>query len=249
MREEIPINENMGEEIINEIEEELLDEEGSEGSEGSESSELSEDIDDEKAIIRLGDEYIVLLESREKPFLMKIVEILTDENRIKCEDENQKILIFEIEYNEIIRETDDYKIIDILRVRLFKPEKEDDPEYEEIEIEVEELIEKRYSDIAKKDDLLSILIQSMNIYENTLLIDKVQKSIDNFIEMISELSEEKEEKLEIESWLIPIIEDNLKLYDEKDELLKEELIDEYLSLNDKIENYREYINKSLYLTF
>ena len=61
MREEIPINENMGEEIINEIEEELLDEEGSEGSEGSESSELSEDIDDEKAIIRLGDEYIDLM--------------------------------------------------------------------------------------------------------------------------------------------------------------------------------------------
>ena len=37
-------------------------------------------------------------------------------------------------------------------------------EYSEVEFESEELIDKIYSDLAKRDDLLSALIHSINIY-------------------------------------------------------------------------------------
>ena len=60
-------------------------------------------------------------------------------------------------------------------MRPYDPVKERD-EYSEIEFETEELVDKIYSDLAIKDDLLSTLIISMNIYNNPLLIESSSRN-------------------------------------------------------------------------
>ena len=239
--EEIPLS-DMNDESpeVGDIDEEIVD-----GDIGDD-EDLKEDNEKETEtpIVTIGDLYIILLESREKPFLAKLVEIIASDGIAKFEDDTDKTILFRFELNEIIKETEDYKVLDIIRVQLFEPEKEEDPEYKEIEFETEELIEKKYSDIAKKDDLLSSIIRSMNLYGNEMMINQVQEMIDELLELISKLSNE-EKKLNHLSWLIPIVDDNLKLYDEGDELLKQELTDQYLAMKDKINNYRDYIHNSL----
>ena len=80
--------------------------------------------------------------------------------------------------------TDDYEILDIIRVKIHEPEKGEE-EYKDIDFDVDELIDKRYSELAIKDDLLSAMIQSMNIYDNPVMIDKVEKNINILLELIN----------------------------------------------------------------
>ena len=44
----------------------------------------------------LGDSYIVLLDSRENPFLANVIEIDIGENLLKMEDDTKKVLIFNL---------------------------------------------------------------------------------------------------------------------------------------------------------
>ena len=78
--------------------------------------------------------------------------------------------------------------------------------------DVDELVKKKYSEYAKKDDLLSSLIRSMDIYDNQLLIEKVEIMIHNFTKLLFDVENPKI-ITQLPYWLIPIIEDNLKLYD------------------------------------
>ena len=103
------------------------------------------------------------------------------------------------------------------------------------------MIDKRYSELAIKDDLLSAMIQSMNIYDNPVMIDKAEKYINFLLELINY---SEEDKFKFPKWLIPIIEDNLKMYDYLGFVLNEELTEELKSSGD-VRNYREYLNNSL----
>ena len=243
---EIPIqNQEEGDPFIDEISEGGVEESADVG-EAEVGSELSEDIggynevpleEESNLSFDLGDSYIVLLESRSEPFLAKIAEISTGDNLLLMTDDNDKTLSFQFDGGEIIMKTEGYEILDMIRVRPYSPEQED-TEYKEMEFETEELFEKKYSDLAIKDDLLSSLIQSMNIYGNESLIGRVQETVDIFLDLIK--PEMKTEK-SFAKWLIPIIEDNLKLYDEENTILQGELRDELLSS----ENYYDYINGPL----
>ena len=143
-----------------------------------------------KPSFEIGDTYIFLLESKDEPFLAKIVEIIIDDKILKVEDEKDKFLSFAFENDEIINKTDEYEILDMIRVKSYKPDEEEE-EYKDIEFITEELIEKQYSDLAKKDDLLSAMIQSMDIYKYPLLIRRTQQTIDELLSLLKPMKGDK----------------------------------------------------------
>ena len=221
---------------------------------GELSEELSEDIGGYNELPNLddlvtvsydmGDIFIMILEKRDVPFMCKIVEILPKDGLLKMEDDSNKIITFLFESGDIILKTDDYEIVDMIRVIPYEPDSEDDKDdSKEYMFDVDELVKKKYSEYAKKDDLLSSLIRSMDIYDNQLLIEKVEIMIHNFTKLLFDVENPKV-ITQLPYWLIPIIEDNLKLYDEENELLSQELNEQFLAENDKINNYREFLNNS-----
>ena len=186
-REEIPINTNpqMDQPLFDEMSEEnILGAEGDEEVEAS--SELSEDLgslnelpsrDEIETSYDIGDLIIILLKDKSKPFLGKITEILPQENLLKLVDEDEREFSFLFEGGEILMNTESYEILDMIKVIPHDPLDEEE-DYVEIEFESEELVDKIYSDLAKRDDLLSALIYSMNIYDNNYKIKNVQKTLD-----------------------------------------------------------------------
>tara|TARA_B100000900_G_scaffold174357_1_gene147933 strand:+ start:166 stop:4950 length:4785 start_codon:yes stop_codon:yes gene_type:complete len=251
---EIPINTNLDNEVpfLDEAREEHILEDEDVGADLGEdvevSSELSEDLgslnelrEDKEEVITsydIGNTLIILLKDKNSPFLGKITEILPQENLLKLVDEDEREFTFLFEGGEILMTTDSYEILDMIKVIPYDPLDENE-EYSEVEFESEELVDKIYSDLAKRDDLLSALIHSMNIYDNNYKIQKVQETIDIIIEMI----ESKPKKdISIPSYMIPIIDDSLKIYSEN--MLQTELIDENNNLMN-ITSYKEYINNSI----
>ena len=193
---------------------------------------------DNTAAYDLGDTFIILT-VEEHIFLGKITD-MTD-NSLSMEGDDEKRYTFEYADNEIIMKTDTYEIIDMIRVKLYVPEDEV-TEYVELEFDTEELLEKNFSDLAIKDDLLSSMIQSMDIYDKPQKILLVQKRLDVILELIN--TKEVVEDYKIPCWLIPIIEDDLKLYDSLGLTLEQELIEEFRGKND-IRNYKDFLTNSL----
>ena len=189
----------------------------------------------------IGDTFIMLLESKDSPFLARITEISVTGNNLKMKDDSDKILSFLFDNGDIIHKTTDYEIIDMIKVISYEPIKDDDDdsEYKEMEFYTEELLEKVFSELAQKDDLLSTLIHSMNIYENNSKIKIVQETIDILLELINT---EKKESLSIPNYFIPIIDDTLKLYSQTK--LQDELTEESHNLSGTI-SYEEYVNNSI----
>ena len=200
---------------------------------------LPDDNDISGSSIDIGDMFIMLLESRTGPFLARITEISERDNSLKMKDDSDKILSFIFDNGDIVMKTDDYEIIDMIKVRTYEPLRESDDEYKEVDFDSEELTEKNFSDLAQKDDLLSSLIYSMNIYDNESKIKVVQKTIDILLELINTKSEAN---YSIPPYLIPIIDDSLKLYD--NDLLKAELTEEINNLS-SASSYEAYINNSI----
>lgn len=249
-REEIPINTNpqMDEPLLDEASEENILEEDV-GEDVEVSSELSEDLggynslpdtDEVETSYDIGDLIIILLGSKDKVLLCTISEIIQSENILKMKDEEEKEYSFIYENGILLMTTENYEIIDMIKVKPHDPIKEElESDYQEIEFETEVLLDKIYSELSKKDDLLSSLIHSMNIYDNNSKIKRVQETIDTLFEMINYKDIIKND---IPSYMIPIIDDNLKLYDNK--MLDIELTDEINNLTN-ITSYREYINNNI----
>ena len=248
-REEIPLNTNsdIDEPLLDEApEEHILEEDVSEDVEVS--SELSEDygslnelpqLDEIETSYDIGDLIIMLLKDKDKPFLGKITEILPQQNLLKLVSEDEREFSFLFEIGEILMNTDSYEILDMIKVIPHDPLEEEGEEYVEIEFESEVLLDKIYSDLAKRDDLLSALIHSMNIYDNDYKIKRVQKTLDILIQMINHVSIPKNN---IPAYMIPIIDDSLKIYDKN--ILEGELTDEINNLTN-ITSYKEYINNNI----
>ena len=207
------------------------------------------DVDDIQSAYDIGDTLIILLKSKDVPFLGRITEILPSENLLKITDEDEKEFRFLFEGGDILMNTDSYEIIDMIKVRLYDPVQEadetdetdgsDGSEYKEVDFDSEILMDKIYSDFAKKDDLLAALIYSMNIYDNNSKIKTAQQTLDIILEMINY---KKEIHNSIPPFMIPIVDDNLKQYDDK--LLITELTDEINNLTN-ITSYKEYINNNI----
>ena len=248
-REEIPLNTNsdMDEPLLDEASERNILEEDV-GEDVEVSSELSDDlggynelpqIDEVETSYDIGDLIIILLRSKDKVLLCTISEIIQSENILKMKDEEEKEYSFIYENGEILMTTDSYEIIDMIKVIPHDPLDEEGEDYVEIEFESEVLLDKIYSDLAKRDDLLSALIHSMNIYDNDYKIKRVQKTLDILIQMINHVSIPKNN---IPAYMIPIIDDSLKQYDKT--MLETELTDEINNLTN-ITSYKEYINNNI----
>ena len=174
----------------------------------------------------VGDLYIMRLdnEERNKPFLYKIVALVEEDFTVHFEDENKSIIIFEYEKSNdseyIIEETENYEIIDIIRVRKFDIKKEDyEMEDEDIEIVTEIIEDKIYSDFIKKDDLLSELIKSYDCHDKMGIIKELEDLVNELMEKIKLCNRDKiSDYLDdinenrIPKYLIPITDDKLKFY-------------------------------------
>jgi len=245
-QDEIPIQSNTDDPFVDEVSEEKILEEDLQEVEVS--SELSEDIgsynevsdmnEPDTSSFDIGDTFIILVESQKSPYFARITEIMAQENLMKMKDDSDKILSFLFDNGEIVMNTENYEILDMIKVIPHDPLKEDD-EYREIEFDTEELVDKIFSDLAKKDDLLSALIYSMDIYENESKIKRAQETIDILLDLINK---EPVKDYSIPPYLIPIIDDSLKIYDK--DLLKAELTEEINNLT-SITSYEEYVNNSI----
>ena len=250
-REDIPISgTDEGDPFLDEAnQEEILEEDLAEVSDNEEQemgsyNELPDLSEADGSSFDIGDSLIVLMKDDKSPFLGKITEISTEENILIMVDDSERTLTFIFENGELLKVTDSYEILDFVKVRPYDPIKEKD-EYSEIEFETEELVDKIYSESAIKDDLLSTLIVSMNIYDKPLLIERVQETIDTLLELITAHDKSDDLKKKLPKYMIPIIGDEIKTYDELGYELSKELKQTLLESEEGYHNYRDYINSQL----
>ena len=165
--------------------------------------------DEEKEIkeLSIGDLFIILLENRDKPFLTKVENIFEDEKRVNLVDNGKKIYIFSYDdYNTIINETEEYKALEVIKVKELSNIDDYKTKKEEIyfEVETKKEYEKEYSETRKKDDLLSHLIREYDCYDNDRKIEELYKIVQNIYELIESKYRESDDKEIIPSYLLPI---------------------------------------------
>jgi len=177
----------------------------------------------------IDDEFIFYFKE-EGEVIGKIKNIEIDEKKITLEI-NDKNYFLEMNNDEqILLKTSNYEIIDLEKIIEFKKENLDDITnelltkdiYPEIEIKTEEVKKKIYSDVDKKEDLISSLIMSMNLYNNKFMINVISDISQEFMLMIKNMKEVsleyfleitnflKDEKLP--EWLIPVSSNIKRLY-------------------------------------
>ena len=144
----------------------------------------------------IDDEFIFYFKE-EGEVIGKIKNIEIDEKKITLEI-NDKDYFLEMNNDEqILLKTSNYEIIDLEKIIEFKKENLDDITnelltkdiYPEIEIKTEEVKKKIYSDVDKKEDLISSLIMSMNLYNNKFMINVISDISQDFMLMIKNMKE------------------------------------------------------------
>lgn len=163
----------------------------------------------------LGDMYIVLLETKDKPFLGKVNNIFEEEKTVYLSDTKDNIFIFSYtdDYSFVLK-TKDYEVIEIIKVKPFDVEVDTytkDIKEIEFETEIKGDLEKEYSEHIQKDDVLSHLIRSYDVYDNSYMIEQIHKMTEIFIELINDLQKVKDKKI-MKDWLIPIYDNDIQLY-------------------------------------
>jgi len=165
-----------------------------------------------------------------KDIMATIEDILIEEKKIRIKDEEENDYF--LEYNEenyIVLSTDEYNIIEIDKVEEFDLDKLDTINfiltkeiYPEIEINVEEVAKKDYSEQEKKEDMINELIISYNAYGNKALIGKISSIVTTLLSLIRsrkkyedftdvfQFIKEKSLNGKKMKWIIPII-DNRKV--------------------------------------
>ena len=164
------------------------------------------EIEKEIKELSIGDLFIVLLENKEKPFLTTVENIFEDEQRVNLVDKDKKIYIFLYDdYNNIINETEEYKALEVIKVKELENVDDYKTKREEIYFEVETKgeYEKEYSETRKKDDLLSHMIREYDCYDNDRKIEELYKIVQDIYNLIEKGYLEKKEEI-IPSHILPI---------------------------------------------
>ena len=214
------------------------------------SQENTEEVIEEtlidKNIFTLDSLFIVIYEEDGDIFdkLLIVTYINYEDGSIQLEDENKNIerLFFDQE-DKLILEHTNYKIISVEKVEEFLDDIDDiqllhtDDVYPEIEILVDEVKEKIFSDQEKRENLLNELIRIYKAYDDELLLLNISeitdqilnmyKMKDNFylddsdhLEFIKKMIQQND--FNIPKWLIPIIDNQKKIYTEEEDLLDNE---------------------------
>ena len=208
-------------------------------------SDEREEIAKTEIPLDIGDLYIILLDSLTEPSLATIAAIQEEKAIFEEVDGTKRTWEFLVKDGQVVKETDDYTVLDMIRVRKLDPEDEEimDLGSEEVEFETDELTLKKYSELAIKDDLLNTMIKRLGIYENPLLIDKVQQTIEILLGLIQESKEEKKSDTLFPKGMIPIVSNQLKFYDEM--TLNEELQSEAELLESGFSGYQNFLENIL----
>lgn len=207
----------------------------------------------------INDKFLILFieeDEEYKDIVCIIREINTDEHQIFCHDEendNDLILEYDME-NNILLETNDYKIDEIFKIEDFDLstiEKVDfiitKEIYDPFVIDVTEIKNKKYSMQERKESLITELISSYKAYDNKVLIGLLNDVAEVIVNMVIDKKDSPNDysnslyfikhkiyqnNLCLPSWVIPIVDNKKKLYklDEED---KTEYNDTY---NETFEN-------------
>lgn len=211
-----------------------------------------------KETFNLDNLFLIQMTEDQSPQLFIVAEINPNEYYFTLEEienrENVYYINFSDEY-EIIFKNENYEIYDLIKVQ--EIEKDKPQEIEDFEIDTETVNEKQkiYSTELLKDDLLSQLILSFDCYDNAYLIGQLTEKLNLILKMIESLKNPPFKK-KSPSWLIPITDDKIKLYNypvDKDtmqtfddgHLLSSELLEIETSNQLGYPNYQTMINSHM----
>ena len=257
----------------------LLDEE-----EYIEEQEEEENIDDyiySKSIPNEGDEFLVIIEE-ESVIIDKIINVheIREKSIIFKDEEDNNIELYLDEEKNIIIQSDDYNydIIEFEKIQGIEPKDLEDDSlfltkdvYDDIELDVEELKEKVYSMIERKESLITELISLFNAQNNKQMILDICEIADNYIQMLNEnigndfeyddklpfLKNVKNNEFKFPKWIFPIVSNIKKVYREDDDVNEDfddlsavNFEEELRTKNDILETNTEYesLSKEQYKT-
>jgi len=235
----------------------------------------------DKSIFTVDSLFIVIYEEDDSKYdkLLLVTNINYEDGSIKLEDENKnnEELYFDTD-DKLILNHAKYKIIEIEKIEEFLDDIDDiellhtDDIYDDVEILVDEIEDKIYSEREKKENLMDTLIHIFKAYNDEIRLFEISEMVEQLMKMyrnsddyISDTSDtlhfiknmERKKPFEIPKWLIPIVENQKKLYledegpddEEGDEnkdtftrVFKDEIVDKYnmiQSLEDN--NYKKVI--------
>ena len=194
----------------------------------------------------INETYAILLESSE-PFIGEVLDINEIDHIIiikNNKDGKEHSFIIKDEILVFNSDKYDYNIIDIERIQLFDIDilKHDIEQLtktltsdiiQDLDISLDEILDKDivYKEVELREDIISHLIQSFNAYDNYSLIRSINSSVDNIFELLIEDEQIYLYNINFEKtlpkWLLPIIDNPLKLYS------NQESLDEYYNLYDQ----------------
>ena len=231
--EEIPLEEMEYDEFLegNDIEGgEEVDQDFQEEEEESDEEEIKERGIYRNPLPNDGDNFLIIIEEDEQMVdkILSVKNVEKDENKIIFEDEEKNDLVLYLDDDlNILLESDEYKykIIDFEKIEEFNIKDLDDEElfltkdiYQEIELDVEEIKDKKYTIQEKKESLITELISIFKAYNNKKIILDICEIADNYEKMLIENSNKdfdysdllpflkniKKNDYNLPKWLIPI---------------------------------------------
>ena len=173
----------------------------------------------------IGDTFLFLLDealSKERPHVFKagLVEIRTDDMTAHFQDTREKFLVFAIsetsdaelpEYTLVLT-TPNYRVLDLAKVEPYE-EPDDESSDTEMEIEVEEVSDKVFTDVSQTEDVLSRLIQSLGIYDQPYRILETQEVANTLLRLSKEPHPVSSDSVKVGDYIVPITSDSLVLHE------------------------------------
>ena len=171
------------------------------------------------------DDLLLIYTDKQTNILSTIIDIDYDNLTITLSDTSE----FSInDDGSLLLKTDKYEIIDIEKVVEFDVNDIDKVSkdlltkdvYPEMFIETEESVDKVYTRTEKRENLTSILIQSLNIYDNKYLLEVYSKFADELLTLVENKTDKRDhfkEVLDFEkyqllpSWIIPVSSNEISL--------------------------------------
>ena len=189
-----------------------------------------------------GDAFLIIIEEDDQ-VVDKIIFVheITEKNIVfKDEDENELLLYLDEEKN-IILQSDDYQynIVEFEKIQEIEPKDLEDDKlfltkniYDDIELDVEEVKDKIYSMIERKESLITELISLFNAQKNKQMILDICDISETYINMLQDnvgndfnyndklpfLKNVRNEKYIFPKWIIPIVSNVKKIYKEDDDV-------------------------------
>ena len=217
------------------------------------------------------DIFIIIFEEDEQFYdkLVTVEEIKANSILIKDDEGNDYELLIDEESN-IINETESYKIIDIEKVKEFnfnelKEFSFEIDDYKQIEIDVIERKDRKYTLQERKEDFITEMISSLKIQNDNLKKQQISEIAENYSNMIENRDKLdyfssipfvndilNQNKYEFPKWILPIVDNQKKLYIEDEGLANAEdtediinvrlsdEIDEKINIFDEVTTYSSY---------